>query len=88
LAGAAVEVSLPAEQVVQPIKKFVPCQENPFCLFIRNSMATRKKNKIKSTSKIMTSDDNSSVVCFNKDCKLRKQKSCKGFEACPGFQGK
>jgi len=27
-------------------------------------------------------------TCFNKDCKLRKQKSCKGFEACPGFQGK
>jgi hypothetical protein len=31
---------------------------------------------------------NEKFICFNKDCKLRKQKSCKGFEGCPGFQGK
>ena len=30
----------------------------------------------------------SSFVCFNKECKLRKQKSCRGFEGCPGFKGK
>jgi hypothetical protein len=30
----------------------------------------------------------SGFICYNKECKLRKQKSCKGFEACPGFQGK
>jgi hypothetical protein len=27
-------------------------------------------------------------ICFNKECKLRKQKSCKGFEGCPGYLGK
>jgi hypothetical protein len=51
-------------------------------------MATGKKRKTKPISKKTLSEDNESVVCFNKDCKLRKQKSCKGFEACPGFQGK
>jgi len=30
----------------------------------------------------------SQFICFNRDCKLRKQKSCKGFEGCPGFKGK
>jgi hypothetical protein len=27
-------------------------------------------------------------ICFNKECKLRKQKSCKGFEGCPGYLGR
>jgi len=26
-------------------------------------------------------------ICFNRDCKLRKQKTCRGFEGCPGFRG-
>ncbi len=30
----------------------------------------------------------SKFTCYNKDCKLRKQKSCKGFEGCPGFQSR
>jgi hypothetical protein len=29
-----------------------------------------------------------SVICINRDCKLRKKKSCKGFEGCPGFKGR
>jgi len=27
-------------------------------------------------------------VCYNRDCKLRKQRKCKGFQGCPGFKGK
>jgi hypothetical protein len=27
------------------------------------------------------------IICFNRDCKLRK-KGCKGFEGCPGFMAK
>jgi len=39
-------------------------------------------------SKKKRSENKDKFICFNKECKLRKQKSCKGFEACPGFQGK
>ncbi|MDH4027669.1 MAG: hypothetical protein OEU95_02410 [Nitrospirota bacterium] len=28
------------------------------------------------------------TVCMNKDCTLRKEKKCMGFEGCPGFKGK
>lgn len=27
-------------------------------------------------------------VCTNKDCVLKKEKGCKGFEACPGYKGR
>ncbi|UCH44168.1 MAG: hypothetical protein JSV11_07625 [Nitrospiraceae bacterium] len=33
-------------------------------------------------------EPHSGFICFNRECKLRKKKSCKGFEACPGFKGK
>jgi len=44
---------------------------------------TKKTGAIKKTA-----EEKTSVVCFNRECKLRKQKGCRGFEACPGFQGK
>jgi hypothetical protein len=34
------------------------------------------------------SPSDSPVICTNRDCKLRKQKNCRGFEGCPGFQGR
>lgn len=49
---------------------------------------TKYKPSKKTALKKKTAAEKTSVVCFNKDCKLRKQKSCRGFEACPGFQGK
>lgn len=27
-------------------------------------------------------------LCANKDCKLKKEAGCKGFEACPGYKGR
>jgi len=42
----------------------------------------------KDPEKKKKSSADSSVICINRDCKLRKQKRCTGFEGCPGFQGK
>jgi hypothetical protein len=50
-------------------------------------VAIRRISK-KSASNKNASERQSSTVCFNKECKLRKQKSCRGFEGCPGFKGK
>jgi hypothetical protein len=50
-------------------------------------VANDRTSKIKGLIK-KTAAERTSVVCFNKECKLRKQKSCRGFEACPGFKGK
>jgi hypothetical protein len=47
-----------------------------------------KKNYVKQREMKITPAKEISFICFNKDCKLRKQKSCKGFEGCPGFKGK
>jgi hypothetical protein len=33
-------------------------------------------------------DNKDKFICSNKECKLRKQKSCKGFEGCPGYMGR
>ncbi|MBI5666076.1 MAG: hypothetical protein HZC49_13460 [Nitrospirae bacterium] len=49
---------------------------------------TKKRTAKKTALKMTTPEAVPVVVCFNKDCKLRKQKQCRGFEACPGFQGK
>jgi len=51
-------------------------------------MAAKKKTAKRSGESKKPADQSPATVCFNKDCKLRKQKSCKGFEGCPGFQGK
>jgi len=57
---------------------------------VKNKTALKKKpaSKKKPVSKKKMSEKDDSVVCFNRDCKLRKKKSCKGFEGCPGFQGR
>jgi hypothetical protein len=49
---------------------------------------SKKKSERKKAAKRKSSETENSVICINKDCKLRKQKSCKGFEACPGFKGR
>ncbi|MEW6599926.1 MAG: hypothetical protein AB1499_03060 [Nitrospirota bacterium] len=49
---------------------------------------TKKKTSDNTGPAKRTADVKTTVICFNKECKLRKQKSCRGFEACPGFQGK
>ncbi len=53
-----------------------------------NGIMPKQKMRNKKSAKKKTSDDTSSAVCFNRDCKLRKQKKCTGFEGCPGYQGK
>jgi hypothetical protein len=50
-------------------------------------MQKRLKRK-KRTSLGTAADDDRGGLCVNRDCKLRKQKGCKGFEGCPGYQGK
>jgi hypothetical protein len=45
-------------------------------------------NKKKAVSRRIDPENNGSVICFNRDCKLRKKKRCKGFEGCPGFKGR
>jgi hypothetical protein len=46
------------------------------------------KNPKKPADKKHSSKRQYSLVCFNRDCKLKKQKSCAGFEGCPGFKGR
>jgi len=48
----------------------------------------KKKNSKYQEGKKETAKNPSASICVNKDCKLRKQKKCAGFEACPGFQGR
>jgi hypothetical protein len=57
---------------------------------VRKKTAVKKKpaSKKKAVSRKIDLEKNGSVICFNRDCKLRKKKSCKGFEACPGFKGR
>jgi hypothetical protein len=43
------------------------------------------KKKKEDTSK-KVSGTGGKTICFNGECKLRKQ-GCKGFVACPGFKG-
>jgi hypothetical protein len=62
-------------------------RENQTVIY-NNNTVTRHRTSNKTDLKRKTPGDKSLVICFNKDCKLRKQKSCRGFEACPGFQGK
>jgi len=50
-------------------------------------VAIRKDSK-KPADKKHPSGKLHSLVCFNRDCKLKKQKSCAGFEGCPGFKGR
>jgi hypothetical protein len=51
-------------------------------------MAAKKKSTGKRAGRKRSGEKQASTVCINKDCKLRKQKSCKGFEGCPGFKGR
>ncbi len=51
---------------------------------VKKKPAVRKKPE----SRKKTSEKGASVVCFNRDCKLRIKKRCKGFEGCPGFKGR
>jgi hypothetical protein len=45
-------------------------------------------SKKKVVSRRIDPEKDGAVICFNRDCKLRKKKSCKGFEGCPGFKGR
>ena len=57
---------------------------------VKKKVVVKKKSvgRKKPVSGKITSEKDVSVVCFNRDCKLRKKKSCKGFEGCPGFKGR
>lgn len=47
----------------------------------------RESKTVKGQKKIMRGlKTKNTVVCVNKRCKLRKA-GCKGFEACPGYEG-
>jgi len=50
------------------------------------SIKSKKNIKGKVSGKITSHKD--TFICFNKECKLKKQMRCKGFEGCPGFLGK
>ncbi|UCH81138.1 MAG: hypothetical protein JSW20_00625 [Nitrospiraceae bacterium] len=51
-------------------------------------MSKKSKKNIKGNVPGKITSHNDTFICFNKECKLRKQKSCKGFEGCPGYLGK
>jgi hypothetical protein len=51
-------------------------------------MAAKKQSTGKRAGRKRSEGKQDLTVCVNKDCKLRKQKNCKGFEGCPGFKGR
>jgi hypothetical protein len=53
-----------------------------------NSAVTTNKKSAKKRSKSKNPGSNTAFICFNRECKLRRQKTCRGFEGCPGFKGK
>jgi hypothetical protein len=55
----------------------------------KRTVPKRKPVSRKKTADLeLPADEKGEVVCFNRDCKLRKKKTCKGFEGCPGFLGR
>jgi hypothetical protein len=46
------------------------------------------KDSQKPADKKHPSGKQNPLLCFNRDCKLKKRKPCAGFEGCPGFKGK
>ncbi|MFO0753107.1 MAG: hypothetical protein U0411_07280 [Thermodesulfovibrionales bacterium] len=47
-----------------------------------------KEKRKKQAEKAKPPAEKHSSACFNKECKLKKEKGCSGFEACPGYKGR
>ncbi|MBZ0157283.1 MAG: hypothetical protein K8I29_13865 [Alphaproteobacteria bacterium] len=47
-----------------------------------------KENRKQKAKRNTPAAEKYSSACFNKECKLKKEKGCSGFEACPGYKGR
>jgi len=48
----------------------------------------RKYTRERKTTEKGTDKQNPSTICLNRDCRIRKERPCKGFEGCPGYRSK
>jgi hypothetical protein len=51
-------------------------------------VSEKKKTSVTFTTNPCDTKKETSSICFNKDCVLRKKATCRGSEGCPGYKGR